>query len=70
MMKILYYAKNEEWGIYKTLLNTALKQEGFSDFEILNNHRIEKADIDFIIYAPKDQNFDFSKFINFEKSKF
>ncbi len=63
-MKILYSAKKEEWEIYRTLLRKELKQQRFSNFEILNSLNMKKDDIDFIIYAPNDQNSDFSKFKN------
>ena len=63
-MKILYSAKNGEWDIYRTLLSKELTQQRFSNFEILSGLSTKKEDIDFIIYAPNDQNSDFSKFKN------
>ena len=61
-MKILYHAVDEEWETYNTLLIRGLKNQGFSEFEILNDTSVEKTDIDFIIYSPKDQPSDFSQY--------
>ncbi len=59
-MKILYSAKEDEWEIYQELLNRKLRDYGFTDFQIFRENDINREDIDFAIYAPKNKTEDFS----------
>ena len=58
-MKILYSAKEDEWEIYKELLDRKLSDHGFTGFHIFREPDTKIEDIDFVIYAPKNKNEDF-----------
>jgi len=63
-MKILYFAKEDEWEIYQELLNGKLTSHGFTDFQIFRETDTKIEDFDFVIYAPKNKNEDFSRYKN------
>ncbi|PQM66165.1 MAG: glyoxylate/hydroxypyruvate reductase A [Rhodobacteraceae bacterium] len=63
-MKILYFAKEDEWEIYQEFLNGKLTSHGFTDFQIFRETDTKIEDFDFVIYAPKNKNEDFSRYKN------